>query len=311
MTQDVFSHMQSAVDIVSSSEHPANKIAASLAGTDQDGRPFLITRANYWPDAIKNKIGANVKIGGASGTIHAETACLLGAPRTDGASMFVTDPPCPNCAKNMVEAGVTALYIDHKGFEKDFATRRGEDFRGLSLTICEKAGINVYKIFRKEKRVEIIFEAPAHYKPIVERMAKIERVDVVIDVASFKNIIEGQRALADRRHFALAIAEDFVISAEIHAVAGFTAHDPIERETKYDHFLQPITRVMMTAARHGWRINPEFIFSSRVPTARELVNMVGAGFSKLYLGDDQAARDTFALEALKTLSDAGILNVQQ
>ena len=43
-----------------------------------------------------------------STTVHAETACLLSASfATQGAKLYSTDPLCPNCSKNAVEAGVT------------------------------------------------------------------------------------------------------------------------------------------------------------------------------------------------------------
>src|SRR5688572_3388790 len=132
--------MQQAVDIVQQSEHPTNKVSAAIAGLDVTGTPYAIAKTNYWPEDIKMRIGREARIGSASGTVHAETACLLAAPRTENASVFVTDVPCPNCVKNMAEAGIKALYIDHKGFAKDFALRRGGHFESMSLRICEKAG---------------------------------------------------------------------------------------------------------------------------------------------------------------------------
>ncbi|MCD8520448.1 MAG: hypothetical protein LRY57_04065 [Alphaproteobacteria bacterium] len=148
--------MQRAVDIVLTSPHPTNKIAATLSGKTEDGLDFCISSTNSWPDAILNTIGHGEKIGNSSGTIHAETECILKAPATNGASLFITDPPCPNCVKNMAEAGIKKLYIDHKGFEKDFALRRGDDFSGLSLPLCQEAGMDVYEIRRKEQIITLL-----------------------------------------------------------------------------------------------------------------------------------------------------------
>ncbi len=306
--------MQRAVDVVGGSEHPTNKIAATLAGADHAGRVYSVTEVNYWPEPIRKKIGTETRIGNASGTVHAETACIFHArAATEGASMFVTDLPCPNCVKNVAEAGVRNLYIDHKGFDKDFARRRGGDFQNMALHICEKAGINVFKLFRKEERMETILAVPEGYSPVLERPARIVPLAFPPNHEKFGEMIEDERRFHDRRAFASAIARDhtgrcFLVSAEIHPIIGFTAHDPAPDDAKYNYYLQPVHRVLMNAARKGLAIEPTFLYSSRVPTARELVNLVGAGFESLIIGDTTQARDADGLKALKQLVDADILS---
>jgi deoxycytidylate deaminase len=314
MKDEIFTHMQAAVDIVGTSEHPANKIAATLAGKDASGKDFALSRVNHWPAPIKDKIGTAPKIGNSSGTIHAEVDCITHAPMTNDASLFITDPPCPNCVKNMTEAGIKKLYIDHKGFDKDFAARRGGDFETMSMEICRKAGVSVYKMHRKEKRIEVLFETPKGYSPGIEKRARIEILKEPACEESFRALIKKETAHYKNRPFALVFAAGqlshmSVISAEIHAVAGFTSKTAPE-SGKYNYLLQPVHRVLMTAARYGLKIDRNYIFSSRVPTARELVNMTGAGFSKMYIGNDEAARDEFGLQALKQLLDAGIMKVK-
>lgn len=308
MKQCIFENMQSAVEIVSTSEHPASKVAATLAGKDAGGADFALSRVNFRPEAIRAAIPEGREIGDASGYVHAETACVLEAPITEGASVFVTDPPCPNCVKNMAEAGISALYIDHKGFAKDWASRRGEDFRDMSLRICEKAGISVYKIFRKESRVEPILEIPPGYKPIIERPAKLEIFSAPMDNKNFLHEIERLTKQYYRRAFAVAVAGKILISAEIHPIAGFTAEVAGKREGKYTYELQPVNRILMTAARKGLRISPGFLYSSRVPTAREQVNMLGAGLSKILIGELDAARDEHSLAAMKIFQEKGIIS---
>jgi deoxycytidylate deaminase len=310
----IYTLMQQAVDAVAESEHPTNKIAAAIAGKSTDGKDFAIAAHNFWPVPIKAKIGTETDIGNSSGTVHAETACLLQAPMTDNSAMFVTDPPCPNCVKNMTEAGVKTLYIDHKGFDKDFALRRGEDVRDLSLEICKKAGINVFKIFRKEKRVENIVHIVPGYMPVIEKRARAEILQEPSSEEFFKILIEKERAHYKDRPFAVALAADALskitmVSAEIHAVAGFTAKTA-SIASKYDLLLQPVHRVLMTAARYGLKIQNGFIYCSRVPTAREQVNLVGSGINNIYLGNDETARDEYGLQAVKQLTIAGILTVK-
>lgn len=293
--------MQAAVDIVNTSPHPANKIAATIAGKDQQGQDFALSFTNKWPEPIRHKIGTDTRIGNSSGTIHAETVCLLSAPITQGAAMFVTDPPCPNCVKYMAEAGIKTLYIDHKGFDKDFAQRRGDDFTHMSMRICEHAGISVYELWRKEEKIVPILEVPEYYIPPEENPVRIEDENTApapIESDIYAHAIATDKGGKRRR-----------IMAALHPIIGYT-FDTVERTSdKYSFYVQPVTRVLMNAKRHGLTIEPDSLYSSTVPTARQLVNMVGAGLTTITIGDMTKSRDEFGPMALKQLINAGILNV--
>ena len=157
--------MQAAVDIVNNSAHDTNKIAATLFGQFPDGQPFAVSSTYHWTDVIIEKIGRHTRIGGCSGTIHAETECILRAPLTNGTSICITDPFCPNCAKNIAESGIKHIYIDHKGFEKDFVQRRGTDFNDMSLRIVERAGIAVSTLYRKDQKIVPIITPAENFTP--------------------------------------------------------------------------------------------------------------------------------------------------
>ncbi len=307
--------MQRAVDIVNTSAHPTNKIAAAVSGTDADDNPFLIAMTNYWPDRIHTCFGMDARIGNSSGTIHAETACLLNAPGTDGASVFVTDPFCPNCAKNMAEAGIKAVYIDHKGFAKDFADRRGDDFDDMSLRICRKAGMEVYSINRKNETLEPIFEPLPGFVPHEDRPVVIDRVESDLEHAALDVAIRE----ADRPRFAAAIAHDrsgkpFVMTALAHPVIGYSyEQDAVEigkADGKYTYMLEPVNRLMMNAARRGLRLADGLVYCSQTPTAREQVNLVGTGITRIRIGDPGTARDHGSLDALEMLTAKGVLIVK-
>jgi dCMP deaminase len=70
--------------------------------------------------------------------MHAEAALIAGAARagtaTEGAVMFVTDFPCPPCAKLIAEAGVRRLY-----FHAGYAVLDGED-------VLERAGVETLRV---------------------------------------------------------------------------------------------------------------------------------------------------------------------
>lgn len=309
-----FSAMQDAVDIVSGSPHPANKVAATLIG-----RSTRISRTNYWPEPILNGFGMETDIGNSSGTIHAETACILAAVHaTEGASLCVTDPFCPNCAKNIAEAGIKKIYIDHKGFDKDFFQRRSGHFETMSMQICEKAGISVYEIWRKDERLVPIYEASEHYVVSEDSPVYREPIDAAGE-AVFQDIIAAAFKTHGNRKFAVALVTDeqgrhIALTARGHAVTGFTMEDPddigvIERpDEKYSFFQEPVNRMLMYMARHGMRLISGYLFCSQVPTSREQVNLVGANIKRITIGNPAKARDLFAIEAMRQLSSAGIID---
>lgn len=303
----IYTHMQAAVDIVGTSPHPSNKIAATIAGPG-----FAISRTNHWPQIIAQKIGTDVEIGNSSGTIHAETACILETAAqghaTKGASIFITDPPCPNCMKNMAESGIAKLYIDHKGFDKDWAKRRGDSFETMSMRIAAKAGMDVYVIYRKEQKFEVISQHPPGYKPANENPAIIGKSD-----ESFERLIEQANQDNMDEPFVLALAhnktgETLSVLIYRHPTIGYTYETLENKDDKYSFILQPLGRLLMVAAREGIKLNNDYIYSSRVPTSRELVNFIGAGLNTLKIGDESHCRDKHGIIAKNMLKKAQILN---
>ena len=207
MTTSPFIQMQHAVDIVNTSPHPKNKIAATLFGKDQLSQNYSISYTNYWPDSILDTIGPDQRIGNSSGTVHAETACILHAPYTFNASLCVTDPFCPNCAKNIAEAGIKNVYIDHKGMNKDFIDRRADAFKNMSMRICEKAGINVFLIYRKEQKIETIYKSPDNFSPHEDRPIDLSPIPTLTDNIFLDYIHKGKEHY-DENRLAIAAAHD-------------------------------------------------------------------------------------------------------
>ncbi len=71
-------------------------------------------------------------------TLHAEQNAIIQAALhgviTEGATIYVTHQPCFNCAKSIINAGITEIVYD----------REYQDDR--SLEFLEKAGINLIAI---------------------------------------------------------------------------------------------------------------------------------------------------------------------
>lgn len=304
--------MQKAVDIVGSSEHPTSKVAACLFNEDLTS----ITRTNYWPQVIKDHYPLDTKFGISSGTLHAETACILAADfATDGASICITDPFCPNCAKNIAESGIKTVYVDHKGFRKDFFLRREAEFHNMSMRIIEKAGISVYEVHRKEQRIETILEVADDYTPQEDNPIEVDRVEAG-DMDSFHQILHTKaQKYAGRKH-AVCLAENtegqvIAMTARSHAAVGYKMQDDraalFNTDGKYSFKLEPLNRLLMNAPRFGYRILNGFVYCSQIPTSRELVNQVGAGVSQIYIGNLDRARDDSAFDAKKTLEREGVI----
>lgn len=301
--------MQAAVDIVLTSPHPTNKIAASLFKGDT-----LMARTNTWPDKISQLLGHDMRIGNSSGTIHAEVNCLLNFPiASEGASLCVTDPFCPNCAKNIAEAGIKKIYIDHKGFDKDFALRRGDEFSSMSLRIAARAGISIYEARRKDGSIVPLLEIPETYRAPEDNPIKIEPRG---SLTTLQTLVNSVKVKAER--WACGYAQDmkgnvFALTASAHAAIGYSEASPDDREQinhpegKYNFYLEPMNRLMMGAARHGLKLIDGEIYASCIPTAREQVNLVAANLSCLYVGDAEKSRDADGLRARSVLEQARII----
>lgn len=305
--------MQDAVDIVGTSPHPSNKIAATLFTGE-----WTISRTNFWPQPILDKLGIHKRIGSSSGTIHAETACILDAPgAVKGASLCVTDPFCPNCAKNIAEAGIKTIYIDHKGFDKDFFKRRSDHFDSMSMQICEKAGISIYELWRKEERLVPIIEIDPAFVPPDDSPVDMERIETADD-KNFHFFIDSATEKHARRKFALCFAEDtfgakHVLFVRSHVVRGYSMLNKddvreVERpESKYSFIQEPVNRLLMTLARRGLTLIDGYLYCNQVPTSREQVNLVGADIKRIIIGDITKSRDAEGKRAMRILNDNGII----
>lgn len=314
---DISFFIDKAVETAKSSPHLTNKIGACL-WHDDDPKTYVAYH-NQWPKAIANKIGTDSKIGNSSGTIHAETACIVKADfETQGASIAITDPFCPNCAKNMAEAGLQNIYIDEAGFDGDFFKRRGDHFDTMSMQICEQAGINVYGYHSKTKEKRTIYEAPASYVPPVDDPIKPLKIDKP-DEDTFQKIIQDGIQRHQRRKFSIALVQDinghyFGLTVRAHAVIGFSLQqdsEALELLTpigKYSFIQEPVNRMLMHCARMGYHILDDKFFCSQVPTSREQVNLVGAGIKRITIGNRQKSRDKHGFDAMKQLSEADIVH---
>lgn len=303
--------MQRCIDLVHNSKHPDSKVAALIVHADQQHGSV-----NFWPSLIERAFGHEVRIGTSSGTLHAETAAIISCPfQIFGADLYITDPPCPNCAKNIVEAGIKNVFIDHKGFEKTFFSRRRGDFEILSIGIFKHAGVHIHKIHRKEKRLETILSQRANKIPL-DRPVKMRFLRDLPDKQEFIDAATWEMNFYDNEPDSFAAilctkhdGEPVYLSARPSYPPGFEHGTTAPQNSKYSLIMEPVNRLLMTAAKEGLKIQPDIIFTARCPTARELVNLIGAGFTEIHIEKPYQCRDDGGIAALKQLEKSGIIKI--
>lgn len=303
--------MQMAVDIVGKSEHRKNKVAACLfIGAE------AVARTNHWPQAIKENFDTDQRFGNSSGTMHAETGCIVDAHfATEGASICITDPFCPNCAKNIAESGIKTIYVDHKGFQKEFFVRREHEFKNMSMRIIERAGINVYEIRRKERKLIPVLEIADSYTPREDNPIEKDVISVAgLDV--FYKCLNAKSEKHAGRKLAFCLAEDnqgkfFSLTARSHAAVGYRLSDDREdlynTDGKYTFKLEPLNRLLMNAPRMGLKILKDYVYCSQIPTSREQINFIGYGLKQIYIGNPKKSRDNTSIDAADILMSKGVI----
>ena len=255
-------------------------------------------------------LARHVKIGDSSGTIHAETAAILKARITDGANIYVTDLFCPNCAKKITESGIKNVYIDHKGFDKDFAQRRTVDFNVVHAAM-QTGRVSVYRLNRKERIIEALFEAPEDFvaeeeKPgrcclcLKYRMNPCKILWRSLPVHRAVNLpLRWRRNMALKRRCLIAL------------MLGASALNMMEQDRrmiennsgKYSYSGADEPHFDECGAVRLSILNG-YIYSAHVPTSREQVNMLGA-VDRYFI--DQTGADDNGHAALQMLSDHNVV----
>lgn len=309
--------MQDAVDVVQTGEHLSSRVAASIFNPGcPDAAPAAVV--SHRPDCLKAAFDWDFRLGASSQFIHAELAAMAAFTGTlQGAHICVTDPFCPNCAKNMAEAGVRAIYIDHKGFEKDFIARKGAEFRSMSMLIAEKAGISVYSVNRKGKTVTPILEQGTVTRPVPSAIE-------FFDPAPGMSLDDAMRHLAPRFGGRESWALAFIREAD-GAQRGFLVFEALppgltpedfkaraDMDTgKYRFPVDPLTRLLILARRMGFTLPEARVGCGLVPSSRAIVNALGFGVRHFVLASRQADHDTQGIDVLELLGSRAIADVSE
>ncbi len=309
--------MKLALEAEEKSLHPTHKVGALICGYDNSDHFYAIAHANHWPPLLEQHIGRETKLGKASTTVHAEVAAILKAPATDGAEIYVTDLPCPNCAKIMAEARIKTIYIDSHTHNTPLGKKLKPFFDDISLPILQSAGIQVFEMDCEQSTIHELGELQTNIlRPIERPVHHIPLEGGQIHIDHFNAMIEEQHAVLNAPFAACYAKSDLdqytFLCAQSHRSMGLTKNQAEEisaAQNKYTPTIQPINRLLLTCARYGLKIDENYLYSSQTPSSREFVNLIGAGYTSLSIGDKTKCIDEWGIMALKQLTNHNILKL--
>lgn len=315
-----FKRMERALKTEKNSPHPTHKVGAYIhCHENTPDIKDLPASHNSWPEPLERTIGHNVKLGNASTTIHAEIAALSDIPSftsSKNSDIYITDLPCPNCAKTIAEAGIANVFIDSHTHNTPLGLKIKPYFEQVSLLMFKKAGIGVFEMNAQEKTVSTILNSTT-----------IEEDKSIIFTGAFKQPIEPHEealsSLIERsneqynRPFAACFAMDnkgqsFLLSAQTQNALGLSDADAkhiSHIQNKYEPTLQPINRLLGQCAYFGLKIIDKTLYCSQTPTSREFVNMIGTGHTELIINQQQKCRDEWGLKALEQIKSHEIIKL--
>ena len=315
---DHFDYINIARQAEQNSMHPTHKVGAVIIGTDNNGFDYTVSKPNFWPEPLENSLGRYKKLGNASTTVHAEVAAICAAPATQNSTIYVTDLPCPNCAKIMAEAGINNIYIDANTHNTLLGKKMKMYFDVASTPILQSAGVSVYEVNDILETITPIITSTADTNIIEQRpVTNITLENSDINQSSFHRITENTNTNTNTNtNFAACYAKNTLgqyrfIFAQPQISIGLPpdkAYVISTHQDKYEPILQPINRLLLTCARHGLNIDKNYIYSSQTPTSREFVNIIGTGYTSLYIADRTKCRDKWGLKALSQLEEHNIID---
>ncbi|MCK5385251.1 MAG: hypothetical protein KAJ29_06695 [Alphaproteobacteria bacterium] len=320
MNKNLFKNMARAGAAKEKSPHPTHKVGAYLSFPEKNISPVSQNNQlcfNYWPAPLADTIGKNKKLGNASATIHAEVAALIKTPiSTNQAEIYVTDLPCPNCAKTMAEAGIATVYIDTRTYETPLGEKMRPFFEQVSLLIFKCAGIGVHEIDISGQNISTLLDSMPRDNDLVFAESSCQSIPDFSQTL-FREYIKELDNKAPAIPFIACIASDkegnaHLLTARAHNTVALT-QDDIRRisnvQNKYEPMLQPFNRLLAQCAYYNLRINDKHLYISQTPTAREFVNMIGYGFTSITIGNPDKCRDKWGLTALKQIRNHNIMEI--
>ena len=142
--------MQQAQLMSTRSKDPSTKVGCIIVSPDR----FVLSEGyNGFPRGVADTPERlNDRTQKYPRVVHAEANAIINAGRNgakiDNGILFVTQPPCPNCAKMIAQAGIREVfYIDLDKSKKNIAGWRDE--LGISFDMFDEVDIKYHAIPKK------------------------------------------------------------------------------------------------------------------------------------------------------------------
>ena len=151
MDQDVVKwhtrFLKLAHEVASWSKDRSTKVGAVIIGPDRDPRSFGY---NGFPRNVDDNVAVRherpLKY---AWTEHAERNALANCNRvgipTKGCTIYITHFPCPDCARMIIQAGLSKVVVDERCMEADFGQRWSEPSE-IAKEMLSEAGVVIESI---------------------------------------------------------------------------------------------------------------------------------------------------------------------
>ena len=297
----IFEAVEKAVQAASLSTHYKERVGACVF----DLQAQVVEHegyANIVPPLLEQHFMREARLGSSSIYLHSEIAALFACETaTERMALAVTTPPCPNCAKLIVEAGISHIFIDANGANTHFAEQRENDIELMSKKILSLAGIQVFWANREERTITSFVDCVVPGPLPTQGLYKV--------APNFDQLIKqfDGEAMA-----AALIAPDTMLVALEALPPGMTPshYDRTKSaEDKYRFTVDPLSRLLIHCKRQGVSITEATVICFNHPSSRALVNAVGFGVRHIHYYDAQPDHGVHGPESAQALEEKGILTV--
>lgn len=305
------------------------KYAIAASVYDPQGRPYpkpLYLRRNGLPPLLQGKIEPNAHLGDSGPTVHAETRLIAehGGVKLAGKGVMVSDPPCPNCMKAMIGAGISEVLILSHGFDHgiwynsvdEAGIKRACYFQDVSVLLAQQAGVAVSRVSAAGKVEEVL--SPQNNDAVdnlgyahVEKLDSLKQAQACFDAN--RGFWQGHPHAASLStdpagNLHLLITREQYLGNMTHAKAQ-ALRDRFEGQggLRYRLMLDPLSGLLSAAAAYGLSLAGQTPYVSELPTARCIVNALDGDITGLRLASltpqsEKGQQSLIAMEALQKIS---------
>ena len=302
-------------------------IAALIYGFEKDiGAHSLYLRRNGLPPVLQGRVEPDAHLGDSGPTVHAETRLIAehGGVSLMGRGVRVSDPPCPNCMKALIGAGLSQVLIASHGFDHgvwynsvdEMGIKRARYFHEVSCVLAKAAGVEVLRISSDGSVEDTLVAKPSKQ---VDKLG-FAHVEDLSEVGAAGEAFKENRSFWEGYPYAVSIVHDpsgkrsLLITREQYLGAmdeggareirrGFEDQGSL----RYRLMLDPLSGLLSAAAAYGLSLAGQSPYVSELPTARCIVNALDADIAGLRLASlipqsEKGEQSRIALEMLQKIS---------